>query len=268
VVLETTFRTATGTVILTDALLTGPDDGGHRLGKGVPHVLVRRLACAEGQVPMETEYQGDPVAGGTFPALIWKTFAQSALKAKSELPEFFPSPISESATPYQVVYRNNQWLLDNGNCQDTHQVMYISGFAPERKAACKPNEVDVPRVVGASLEDAEARLASMPLEAEVVTRPAKAGERIGYVVAQFPARGTLSSYDVVRLVIPRAEHGVVPDLVGLTIEGARVKLRRNGLEAIVDASGDGKPGVILAQTPDPGIAAGRDTTIRLIVGRG
>ncbi|HYM63395.1 MAG TPA: penicillin-binding transpeptidase domain-containing protein, partial [Gaiellaceae bacterium] len=218
--------------------------------------------------PMETEYQGDPVAGGTFPALIWKTFAQSALKAKNELPEFFPSPISESATPYQVVYRNNQWLLDNGNCQDTHQVMYISGFAPEREAACKPNEVDVPRVVGASLEDAKARLASMPLEAEVVTRPAKAGERIGYVVAQFPARGTLSSYDVVRLVIPRAEHGVVPDLVGLTIEGARVKLRRNGLEAIVDASGDGEPGVILAQTPEPGIAAGRNTTIRLIVGRG
>jgi membrane carboxypeptidase/penicillin-binding protein len=218
--------------------------------------------------PMETEYQGDPVAGGTFPALIWKTFAQSALNAKNEPPELFPAPPYEPAVPYQVVYRNNQWLLDNGNCRDTHQVLYISGFAPEKEATCKPNEVDVPRVIGALLEDAKARLASMPLDAEVVTRPAKAGERIGYVVAQFPARGTLSSYDTVRLVIPRALHGVVPDLVGRTIDQARVKLRRNGLEAIVEASGDGEPGVVLAQSPEPGIAAGRDTTIRLVVGRG
>jgi beta-lactam-binding protein with PASTA domain len=101
-----------------------------------------------------------------------------------------------------------------------------------------------------------------------VTRPAKTGERIGYVVAQFPARGTLSSFDTVRLVIPRALHGVVPDLIGLTIERARVKLRRNGLDAIVEASGDGEPGVVLGQTPEPGIAAARETTIRLVVARG
>ena len=164
---------------------------------------------------MMTEFHGDSVAGGTFPALIWKTFAQSALRAKNEPPELFPAPMYESAAPYEVVYRNNRWLLDNGNCQDAHEVMYVSGFAPEREASCKRNEVDVPRVVGASLEDAKARLASTPLEAQVVTRPAKAGERIGYVVAQFPARGTLSAYDTVRLLIPRALHGVVPDLVGL-----------------------------------------------------
>ncbi|HEY0539794.1 MAG TPA: glycoside hydrolase family 15 protein [Actinoallomurus sp.] len=69
VVLETTFRTATGTVILTDALLTGPGDGGHRLGKGVPHLLVRRLACAEGQVPMEVEYRPRPEYGLIAPIL-------------------------------------------------------------------------------------------------------------------------------------------------------------------------------------------------------
>jgi penicillin-binding protein 1A len=30
--------------------------------------------------PMETEFQGEPVAGGTFPAGIWKTFMMSLLK--------------------------------------------------------------------------------------------------------------------------------------------------------------------------------------------
>src|ERR671921_703855 len=49
-VLETTFRTPTGTVVLTDLLALGPDNGGHRLGRDVPHLLVRRLACTEGTV--------------------------------------------------------------------------------------------------------------------------------------------------------------------------------------------------------------------------
>ena len=48
--LETTFRTADGELVLTDALGLGPDNGGHRLGTDVPHVLVRRLVCTEGTV--------------------------------------------------------------------------------------------------------------------------------------------------------------------------------------------------------------------------
>ena len=41
--------------------------------------------------PMLTEYHGDPVAGGTFPALIWKTFMEEAL-ATCEGPEYLDSP--------------------------------------------------------------------------------------------------------------------------------------------------------------------------------
>jgi alpha,alpha-trehalase len=68
-VMETTFHAEAGTVTLTDALLTGPDDGGHRLGKGVPHVLVRRVACSGGQVPMEFEYRPRPEYGLIAPIL-------------------------------------------------------------------------------------------------------------------------------------------------------------------------------------------------------
>src|SRR4051812_29025734 len=42
-VIETTFRTPTGTVVLTDALATGPDNRGHALGKGAPHLLIRSV---------------------------------------------------------------------------------------------------------------------------------------------------------------------------------------------------------------------------------
>jgi GH15 family glucan-1,4-alpha-glucosidase len=47
-VLETTFTTATGVLVLTDLLALGPDNGGHRLGRNVPHLVVRRVACTSG----------------------------------------------------------------------------------------------------------------------------------------------------------------------------------------------------------------------------
>jgi GH15 family glucan-1,4-alpha-glucosidase len=68
-VLETTFRTASGTVVLTDALLVGADNGGHRLGVGVPRVLARRLSCTEGEVQMETDYRPRPEYGLIAPIL-------------------------------------------------------------------------------------------------------------------------------------------------------------------------------------------------------
>ena len=42
--------------------------------------------------PMLTEFHGGPVAGGTFPAQIWKAFMESALKAIGAQPASFPSP--------------------------------------------------------------------------------------------------------------------------------------------------------------------------------
>ena len=42
-VLETTFRTPTGTLVLTDALAMGADNRGHALGTGAPHLLVRSV---------------------------------------------------------------------------------------------------------------------------------------------------------------------------------------------------------------------------------
>ncbi len=68
-VLRTRFRTPTGTVELTDALLMGPDNGGHRLGAGAPGVLARRLTCTEGEVAVEAEYRPRPEYGLVSPIL-------------------------------------------------------------------------------------------------------------------------------------------------------------------------------------------------------
>jgi penicillin-binding protein 1A len=46
--------------------------------------------------PMKTEFQGEPVAGGTFPASIWKTFMQSVIKLDPP-PELKEKPTDEAA---------------------------------------------------------------------------------------------------------------------------------------------------------------------------
>jgi penicillin-binding protein 1A len=220
-------------------------------------------------VPMETEFEGDAVAGGTFPALIWKTFARNALSHLDEPAEGFPSPSYESVEPRQVVYRNNRWLLDNGNCRDSREVLFFVGSGPDALAPCKPNEVDVPNVVGARQSLAESRLLSMPLTPEVIWRPAQPGERLGLVTEQIPVRGTLSSWSTVRIVLPRSRNGRIPDVVGLTLEEARMRLARRKLAGDVRAYADGGTGgVVLAQFPRAGRAAVRNMTIRLVVSRG
>lgn len=62
-VLETTFRTRVGTVVLLDALALGRGERGHALGTSSPGLLLRRLACTEGQVPVEIVYAPRPEFG-------------------------------------------------------------------------------------------------------------------------------------------------------------------------------------------------------------
>ena len=219
-------------------------------------------------VPMLTEFEGGPVAGGTFPALIWKSFVERALEKLDEPPESFPVPQYEPATPVRVVYRNDEWLVDNGNCRDALEVLYVVGFEPTEEAPCKPNEVDVPRVVGANVEDAEERLASMPLTAELITRPARPGERLGRVVAQYPRGGTLSSWDTVRIVVPKPTQGVIPTVTGLSVARARARLAARRLVAVVEAASEGPAGIVVGQVPRGGLAAERGMKVSLVVGRG
>ena len=218
--------------------------------------------------PMETEFNGDPVAGGTFPALIWRSFAKRALARMEEPPESFPYPSYEQVVARQVVFRDNRTLLDNGNCRGTRQILYFVGTGPEAEADCKPNEVDVPNVIGSRLAAAKAHLASMPLVADVVWRRARPGERLGFVIDQKPKSGTLSSWSSVRIVLPRAGNGRVPDVVGLSAEKARNRLAGRRLAVLYTYVDGGKPGVVLAQSPQPGLAATRNMTVRLVIGRG
>jgi penicillin-binding protein 1A len=222
-------------------------------------------------IPMTTQFNGQPVAGGTYPALIWKAFMQRALQEPAVTggaqPQYFPSPPSTYGPSAAVVFRGHGLELDNGNCRTPDTLDFLPGRVPAARADCKPNEVDVPHVVGQTVTHALARLTAQPLTPSYVYKPATPGQRLGVVLAQYPARGTLSSYDRVMLVVPRALHGVVPNVVGLKLDRAQNVLGKAKLDGVVSRFANGKLGRVLAQSPIAGTAAGRGLKIRLVVGR-
>ncbi|MDR2984511.1 MAG: glycoside hydrolase family 15 protein [Nocardiopsaceae bacterium] len=68
-VLETTFTTAEGTAVLTDAMAVGRNERGHDLGANSPSMLLRRLVCTSGQFEAEVTYMPRPEYGLIHPYL-------------------------------------------------------------------------------------------------------------------------------------------------------------------------------------------------------
>src|SRR3954464_8818118 len=66
-VLETTFRTATGVAVLTEAMATGEDSDPHALGRSATHLLVRRIECLEGSTEIEVRFVPRPEYGLVVP---------------------------------------------------------------------------------------------------------------------------------------------------------------------------------------------------------
>jgi penicillin-binding protein 1A len=217
--------------------------------------------------PMLTEFDGEPVAGGTYPALIWKSFMETALPHLGKEPIGFAPPPSEYAAPQLVVQREGELQLDNGLCRERVELVFFSALGPKRTADCRENEVDVPVVLGRGLAAAKERLASQPLTPRVVFKRAAPGQRVNVVLGQRPKGGHLSSFDQVTLVVARPEHGVVPDVRNLPLNVARMRLRARGLEADVRGHVDGPPGTVVSQSPRAGVAAGPELVIELTVGR-
>ena len=69
-VLETTFTTAHGTAVLTDAFAVGRNERGHQLGAQSPGALLRLLACTHGEIQAEVSYAPRPEYGLIHPVLV------------------------------------------------------------------------------------------------------------------------------------------------------------------------------------------------------
>jgi len=218
--------------------------------------------------PMTYEFGGEPVTGGTLPALIWKEFIAGLERAeKLDEDSSFESPPYLGTVAKWVVKRGGAWRLDNGYCRGARLVVYFSGESPEESADCKPNEVAVPLVVGMTEQGAVARLAEQPLGAELVYKPAKAGKIPGIVLDQVPRSGGLSAHDDVIVVVSKARYGLLPNFVGSSLADVNRELARLKLRARI-VNGKGHAGTVLKQTPAAGVATAPGLTVTLVVGEG
>jgi penicillin-binding protein 1A len=215
--------------------------------------------------PMETEFHGEPVAGGTLPALIWKAFMGRALAGTPTTS--FASPPYLPTYGARVVFRNGRWRLDNGFCPATRVISYFAGRLPASTATCYANEVSVPVLVGRSVDSARAALDSVPLGADVVYVPAKPRTRPGEVVQQAPRGGFLSANGTVRLWVSAAQDGLVPNLVGSSLPAAKQRSRKLKLKLKV-VFGDGPEGTVVKQSLEAGVAAQPGLPLTLLVGKG
>ncbi len=134
--------------------------------------------------PMLTEFQGDAVTGGSFPALIWKSFVEKALQG--EEPEGFPYPNVPYAAPKLVTRRGDKLLLDNGRCKSRQEIVYFAGMGPTKSANCLVNEVEVPDVRRLTAAEAQIRVEAQPLTPRLLYKPAEPRQRVGIVVDQEP----------------------------------------------------------------------------------
>jgi penicillin-binding protein 1A len=212
--------------------------------------------------PMLTEFHGDSVAGGTYPALIWKSFMEKALAGKEPAP--FPPAEYSPAEPRSIVMRDGLLQADNGYCRGARQALVFYGEAPQKTADCKPNEVEVPKVVGVPIDEARKQVAATPLSPLAIYKPALAGQPLNVVVRQEPKPGQrVSAGQQVILVLAKPQHGVIPKVVGLPVDSAKEQLEALKLEC--EVRGDGR---VVAQSPKPGTALVPGAPITLVARAG
>ena len=178
-----------------------------------------------GQVPMSFEFGGRPVAGGTFPALIWKEIMD---EMHDDLPlEQFPTPPTSSTTT----------TLPNA-----------------------PDEIVVPDLFGRSIDE-ELRL---QMEEEFFTITVVERDTTDYesgtIFMQVPAAGSVAPGGVIITVeiAVGPSRDPVPNVVGLLESEAKQSLTSAGLGVITqviqnpDAGGETLPGRVWAQNPVAG----------------
>jgi penicillin-binding protein 1A len=140
---------------------------------------------------MTNQFYGSPVAGGTYPALIFRAFMKSALPYLHDEPESFPEPSYQYSVSVRVTLRNGRFERDNGLCSNAATLAFFADQAPQVTADCKRDERPVPKLIDLPVLEAQARLKADLLDGDPLYRPARVGERHCVVLDQNPEPGVL-----------------------------------------------------------------------------
>ncbi len=207
---------------------------------GFPQGQISMVPCNRKECSAEDPGTDIQVAGGTYPARIWREVMAAAHEriAPSEFPE---PPIS----------------------------------APPTTVLDVPDSVDVPELFGLSVEQATEALEDTSL----IISPVQVEDEnfaTGTIINQSPPPltavpgGTTVIVEVAIDVVPPT----VPNVIGDDLSTARLKIRREGFTStrvFVDGNGefvratDAVPAIVVRQSIDPGTVSEAGTTINIVL---
>ena len=214
--------------------------------------------------PMETQYNGTPVFGGTLPAIAWSKFEQKALAGQPVLS--FESPSQPSAETVLVDTANG--LRANPSCPRARSEVIALDKVPSAYSRCSATIVTMPDLQGMYPKNARRLIDRSGLVPKLSTIPAGPGEIPGRVVAQVP--GAAEPAEVgrrVKIIVARkVQHVVVPKVLGKSEAQARSALCVAGLKPVVEHSSIvGHRGAVVLQTPQALVEAPRGSDVMLEV---
>jgi membrane peptidoglycan carboxypeptidase len=179
------------------------------------------------RVPMRTQFQGGPVYGGTFPAIIFHDYMQAALAGQPVVGfPAAPAPPSPPALGVPDVVG-----LSQGEAQ---AVLSRAGFVTSVR-----------------------QIPSAQPQGRVVRQGPRAGTKLrqGGTVYLAVSGGR------------NGGNGVVPGVVGLQVSVARALLTRAGFSSGLAYTNRGQPGRVAAQSPAAGARLPKGSYITLVVSR-
>jgi membrane peptidoglycan carboxypeptidase len=234
------------------------------------------VGYSEGLVPM-TNVHGVTVYGGTFPAQIWRKFAEKAL---ADVP---PTDFQEAEFYYgdeesewvTVEVCTESGLLATPYCPHTESRTFRREDRPTRYCPIhtpQASQVSVPSVVGMGEAEARQVVAGAGLTASVSYQYSSSAAS-GTVISQSPLGGsTVDSGSTVYLVVSKGAPpaSVVPNVVGLGEAEAKAVLANAGFTCkVVPAPADdpSKVGIVISQFPGGGATASPGAQVIITVGR-
>ena len=209
-------------------------------------------------LPMRTAFNGAPVFGGTYPAIMFSTFMKASLQGVPA--ENWAPPVGEASTAISIDPRTDQRVPPG--CKYAHVVIWADSLAPSAFGPCETNLVSVPDFTASNKHKALKIAYGSGLQIRFQYRPAAPGDRPGTVVVQTPSPlAAVDTGSVVTLIIARKVPSVlVPDVVATTASPSSTEAAVARLEAaqfrviILDQQdGLGLPiGSVVSQSPSPG----------------
>ncbi len=227
----------------------------------------------QGLIPMRNVH-GITVYGGTFPAQIWKKFAEKALKGvpSSEFPKAeFGWQEEEEMVTATVCTESN--MLATPNCPHTESRTYRRGEEPTEYCTIHGTRggITVPDVTGMDESSATVTIRALGLYVSVsYTYSSQVPE--GMVIGQSPSAGTnVNSGSTVAITVSRgvAPEVTIPNVVGMGETAAKDRLASSGFSYRVvyrPTPDPSQQGVVISQFPGGGVSAPPGSQVIIEVG--